>query len=107
VPSFDFFGRLSFFGGRADAGRSAEVGLYWALDPAWRGRGFATEAARALVDFAFERLGVERLVATAEHADGASIAVMRRLGMRIERNPSAEPASLQTVGILPRERREP
>ena len=30
----------------------------------------------------------------------ASIAVMRKLGMRIERNPCRDPAWLQIVGIL-------
>ena len=76
------------------------VGLYWMLHPAVRGRGYATEAARALVGFAFAELRLTRIVATTEHANAASQAVMRRLGMRLERNPEPEPAWFQVVGIL-------
>ena len=43
-----------------------------------------------------------RLIATTEHANSSSQAVMRRLGMRILENPHPEPAWLQTVGILDR-----
>jgi RimJ/RimL family protein N-acetyltransferase len=100
VPSFDAFARLPAFGGRPDARRSAEFGLFWALAPGHRGVGLATETARVLVDFAFSVLRVERLVATTEHDNEASIGVMRRLGMRIERNEVGEPRTLQVVGVL-------
>ncbi len=79
---------------------SAEVGLYWALAPAHRGRGYATEAARALVDHGFARLRLARIVATTTFDNAASAAVMRRLGMRIERNPLPTPPWLQLVGVL-------
>jgi RimJ/RimL family protein N-acetyltransferase len=39
-------------------------------------------------------------VATTEHDNLGSIAVMRKLGMRIETNPEGEPEWFQTVGIL-------
>ena len=79
---------------------SAEVGLYWALAPAHRGRGYATEAARALVDHGFARLRLARIVATTTFDNAASVAVMRRLGMRIERNPLPTPPWLQLLGVL-------
>src|SRR4051812_1559936 len=41
-----------------------------------------------------------RIVAATEHDNLASIGVMRRLGMRIERNPDPEPHWFQTVGVL-------
>jgi RimJ/RimL family protein N-acetyltransferase len=100
VPSFDAFGRLPSFGGDPGSGRSAEVGLYWALLPSFRGRGYATEAARCLIDFAFRSLDLGRIVATTTHDNEASIAVMRRLGMCIETNAEPEPWSLQVVGVL-------
>ncbi len=102
VPSFDAFGRLPFFGGDADAPRSPEVGLFWALLPEHRGNGYATEAAQALVDFAFTTLDLGRIVATTARDNEASIAVMRRLGMHIEENPGDDPPSLQVVGVLVR-----
>jgi ribosomal-protein-alanine N-acetyltransferase len=79
---------------------TSEIGLFWALFPEHRGRGYATEAAAAMVSYAFEELRLRRILATTEHDNTRSINVMRRLGMRIERNPEAEPAWFQTVGIL-------
>jgi RimJ/RimL family protein N-acetyltransferase len=77
-----------------------EIGLFWALFPDHWGHGFATEAAVAMIEYAFSVLHVRRIVATTEHDNTRSIKVMRRLGMRLERNPSAEPTWFQTVGIL-------
>jgi RimJ/RimL family protein N-acetyltransferase len=54
----------------------------------------------ALVRHAFDEIGLARLVATTEFANEASLAVMRRLGMRIERNPLPEPAWFQAVGVI-------
>lgn len=77
-----------------------EVGLFWALFPDEQGHGYATEAAAAMVEYAFAELRLRRIVATTEHDNTRSINVMRRLGMRLERNPQAEPHWFQTVGIL-------
>ncbi|HEV8670733.1 MAG TPA: GNAT family protein [Candidatus Limnocylindria bacterium] len=79
---------------------TSEVGLFWALFPDQQDHGYATEAAAAMVAYAFAQLHLRRIVATTEHDNTRSINVMRRLGMRIERNPRPEPAWLQTVGIL-------
>jgi RimJ/RimL family protein N-acetyltransferase len=79
---------------------SAEVGLHWAVAPAHRRCGYATEAARALIDYGFDQLALWRLVATTERTNQASIGVMRKLGMAIGRNPYPEPAWLQVVGII-------
>ena len=77
-----------------------EVGLFWALVPQHRGKGYATEAALAMVGYAFRYLRLWRIGATTENDNARSINVMRRLDMRIERNPRAEPDWFQTVGIL-------
>ncbi|MDP9281714.1 MAG: GNAT family N-acetyltransferase [Chloroflexota bacterium] len=79
---------------------TSEIGLFWALFPEHWGQGYATEAAAAMVAYAFGELRLRRIVATTEHDNTRSINVMRRLGMRLERNPEAEPAWFQTVGIL-------
>jgi ribosomal-protein-alanine N-acetyltransferase len=79
---------------------TSEIGLFWALFPEHWGRGYATEAAAAMVAYAFAQLQLRRVVATTEHENTRSIGVMSRLGMRIERNPLREPAWFQTVGIL-------
>ena len=79
---------------------TSEIGLFWALFPEhWR-KGYATEAAAAMVSYAFSQLRLRRIVATTENDNTRSVGVMRRLGMRLERNPRPEPAWFQTVGIL-------
>ncbi|HEX2221045.1 MAG TPA: GNAT family N-acetyltransferase [Candidatus Limnocylindria bacterium] len=82
-----------------------EVGLFYHLHTERRGRGYATEAARALVDFAFGPLRVYRIVATTERDNAASQAVMGHLGMTLHENPLDEPAWFQIVGILDNEGR--
>ena len=58
---------------------AAEVG--WRLAPPWWGRGYATEAARASVDFGFARLGLRVIVSIIDEHNARSLAVARRLGM--------------------------
>jgi RimJ/RimL family protein N-acetyltransferase len=103
VPSLGPFGQLPSW---PEPGRRfrPEVGLYWAVAPAFRRRGIAAEAAAALIDHAFAELGLARVVATTERENLASIGVMRRLGMRVEENPEPEPAWFQVVGILSHDR---
>lgn len=99
VPSLGPFGLLPSWP-QPGALHRPEVGLYWIVAPEQRGRGVASEAAAALIAHAFSELRLARVVATTEHANLASIGVMRRLGMRIERNPGREPEWFQTVGVL-------
>jgi RimJ/RimL family protein N-acetyltransferase len=94
------FDQLPSMGGTPDARFTPELGLFWALSPGHRGRGLATEAARAMIGYAFDELRLRRIVATTESDNAASIAVMRRLGMTIEHNPFPAPPWFQTVGIL-------
>jgi RimJ/RimL family protein N-acetyltransferase len=61
-----------------------EVELGWTVVEALRGRGIATEAARAAAVDAFERAGVPRLVAYIRPENAASIRVAEKLGMRHE-----------------------
>jgi RimJ/RimL family protein N-acetyltransferase len=104
VPSFAPFGQLHSFGGKPSR-NSAEVGLYYAISTQHQRRGYALEAAHAMVRYAFSALGLGRLVATTTADNLASIGVMRRLGMRVEKNPFPDPPWFQVVGILEDERR--
>jgi len=63
-------------------GRQFEVG--WAFNPDFGGRGLATEAARALVDAAFDQLAAHRVWARLDPANAPSVGVCDRLGMRPE-----------------------
>lgn len=58
-----------------------EVG--WSIDPAWWGRGIATEAGRASIDWAFGDLGFERVVSITTEANVASRRVMEKLGFEL------------------------
>jgi RimJ/RimL family protein N-acetyltransferase len=58
-----------------------EIG--WALDPAWWGRGLATEAGAACVAWAFGELGYERVVSITTEPNLASRNVMRKLGFTL------------------------
>lgn len=98
APCLAPFGQLPSF--EVTPHFTPEVGLFWALFPEHWGNGYATEAAAAMIAHAFAELHLRRIVATTEHDNARSISVMRRLGMRIEGNPRAEPAWFQTVGIL-------
>jgi RimJ/RimL family protein N-acetyltransferase len=59
-----------------------EIG--WRLLPEHWHKGYATEAATALLNHAFETLNRQRIVAFAVPANQASINVMRRIGMKAE-----------------------
>lgn len=64
------------------AGVQAEIG--WCLDPAYAGRGLATEAVAALLDVCFDGLGLRRVLPNCFADNGASRRLMERLGMRQE-----------------------
>jgi [ribosomal protein S5]-alanine N-acetyltransferase len=54
---------------------------YWIGRPYW-GNGYATEAAHAVMAFAFKSIGLEQLTATHLTANPASGRVLQKLGMR-------------------------
>lgn len=60
----------------------AEVG--YILHPACAGRGFATEAAHAMIDLGFTHLGLHRIFARVDPLNVASVRVIERLGLRRE-----------------------
>lgn len=64
--------------------------LGFAFLPAWRARGFAGEAARAVLADSSARLGLPRVLAIVDPANERSVALLKRLG-------------LQAAGTLPGE----
>jgi RimJ/RimL family protein N-acetyltransferase len=59
-----------------------EVG--WRLAREHWGQGYATEAARAALEFGFAQMGLKEIVAFTVPANTRSIRVMEKLGMRFE-----------------------
>ena len=66
----------------SEAHRQGELGFIF--HRAHHGNGYATEAARPMLAFAFERLGLHRVVGRLEPRNTGSARVLERLGMRRE-----------------------
>jgi ribosomal-protein-alanine N-acetyltransferase len=79
---------------------SPEVGLYWVIATEHRRRGYATEAGRALLAYAFQTLLLRRVIATTTSDNLASMGVMRKLGMQVRSNHQRDPEWLQVVGVI-------
>lgn len=62
--------------------RLAEIGFTFAREH--QGRGYASEAVRALLRFAFAELSVHRVKAVVDCSNGRAIALLERLGLRRE-----------------------
>lgn len=55
--------------------------IFYSLAPGSWGRGYATEAARAVVEYALGPLGLPEVLAEVDEGNAASVAVIKRLGM--------------------------
>jgi len=75
-------GQIGFHGAPGYNGLSAQdaVELGYAVDEPFRGRGYATEAARGMIEWAATR-GIHRVLASIAPGNAASVAVARKLGM--------------------------
>lgn len=62
--------------------REWEIG--WAVEPGEWGRGYATEAAWTVMDWAFRELKAHRIVAFCHADNAASVRVMEKLGMHMD-----------------------
>jgi [ribosomal protein S5]-alanine N-acetyltransferase len=60
-----------------------DIGLeiFYSLEPRYWGKGYATEAARAVLDYALGPLGLPEVLAEVDEDNTASVAVIERLGM--------------------------
>ncbi len=76
----------------------AETGIFFAISSHYQCRGFAYEASKAMINVAFSKLKLKRIVGITTLYNNPSIAVLTRLGMRIETVPDHK--WMQVVGIL-------
>ncbi len=67
---------------RSEEHRQAEIGFI--THPAHRGNGYAAEAARPLIDFAFATVGCHRVFGRLDARNTASARVLEKLGLRHE-----------------------
>ena len=70
------------FCGFVPASDGAEIG--WRLAKEYWGRGLATEAARAGLKHGFETLGFQRVIATGQSPNRASLRVVEKIGLKRE-----------------------
>lgn len=80
VASFCGFVGLSRVPFEASFTPAVEIG--WRLDRPWWGHGYATEAARACLEYAFGPLGLTEIVSFTTTKNDRSRSVMERLGMK-------------------------
>jgi len=78
---FAFAGFVGLHVPHYDAPFVPAVEIGWRLARSAWGRGYATEAAQAALEFAFTRLGLQEVIAIAVPTNAASLRVMQRLGM--------------------------
>jgi len=60
---------------------SSGLEIFYSLAPGAWGHGYATEAARAVVEYGLGPLGLPEVLAEVDEGNAASVAVVRRLGM--------------------------
>jgi RimJ/RimL family protein N-acetyltransferase len=68
-----------------DLGHSADrsyATLGWIIHREYRNRGYASEAASAVLDFAFGNLKIDKVYAQCDINNAASFGVMRKIGMK-------------------------
>ncbi|TSB48257.1 GNAT family N-acetyltransferase [Alkalicoccobacillus porphyridii] len=71
ISFFPYFGRHTY-----------EIG--WVFHPSFYNKGYATEAAAAVIHFAFSNMDIHRIIATCQPENHASYKIMEKIGMRRE-----------------------
>lgn len=64
---------------------TGEVEIGWLFERASWGKGFATEAARAILEHGFVTANLDRIICLIDRENGRSVAVANRLGFRYDR----------------------
>jgi RimJ/RimL family protein N-acetyltransferase len=82
--------------------QTMELSMLWGIIPEHRGQGYAAEAARAMIDFAFQQFNLRRIIADTEHANTASQSIMRKLGMTLYQSKlkGGDLDWIEVVGVL-------
>jgi ribosomal-protein-alanine N-acetyltransferase len=82
-----------------------EIEIAYMIDQRFWGQGLGTEAARGIRDYAFDKLGLPRLVCLIDEENIASIKVAEKIGMAFEEEGEDElgPFHLYTINNLRQE----
>ncbi|WP_044640101.1 GNAT family N-acetyltransferase [Risungbinella massiliensis] len=71
IAFFKYFGEHTY-----------EIG--WVFNPKYYNKGYASEAAKAILEFGFTKMKLHRIIATCQPENVASYRVMEKIGMRRE-----------------------
>jgi RimJ/RimL family protein N-acetyltransferase len=88
-------------------GEPGVIKVGYTIDPAFQGLGYATEAIRALVEYAFGTLGAEVVRAHASAENAPSIRVAEKIGMRLVERVEHREGDEVWYGVRYERRREP
>ena len=88
-------------------GEPGVIKVGYTIDPAFQGLGYATEAIRALVEYAFETLGADLVRAHASAENAPSIRVAEKVGMRLVERFEHREGDEVWYGVRYERRREP
>jgi len=100
VPYLDTFNKVTAFKRTPDSSATAEVGLFWAIAPAHQRKGYATEAAHAVMEYLFFHEKIGRIIATTGYDNFPSQNVMQKLGMKVQRLDEPQPPDQFVVGVI-------
>ncbi len=78
----------------------AEVEVAYLLDKAYWGQGLGTEAAQAILDYGFEKLGLSRLICLIDRDNLASLKVAEKIGMTFEKEGEDEKGPFLLYSII-------
>lgn len=67
---------------RRESESSQVASLGWAINPEFQNRGYAIEAAKALIEYGFHELNLSVIYATCDTRNASSYKVMEKLGMK-------------------------
>ncbi len=82
---------------------TGEIEIGYAVAKEFWGKGYATEAATEFLDYAFERLAIEKIVAVARPENAASRRVMEKLKMNFVKTDTFYDQTLVQYAILKEE----
>ncbi len=78
-----FIGFIAF--NKTDAADAVVYDLGYVFNAAYQGHGYATEGCRAVLEYGFDQLGVQRLVSGTAEANQASMRLLQKLGFHVTR----------------------
>jgi ribosomal-protein-alanine N-acetyltransferase len=75
---------IGYCGLGPDDVKAVEIELYYGIAQAYRGKGMAFEAAYALMNYAFQIIGLAKIIAVVHPDNIASIRILDKLGMKFQ-----------------------